>query len=161
MAQCRKLRCRWSARADDQPSHTDRIPRGPRLATEGVQHGTFFSSGGPPQLLQICLGPDEHLVLVLSPRGIDIFPLDQEMPQGTDLTHAATYTATHRDSGAVALESMRLVWALLAKQWPTALHLQKRQCARGSRWIPAVAILLVLWTDCSLAMRFVAGFSNC
>ena len=77
---------------------SSRAPRGPRLAGEGVQHGTLFRSGGPPQLLQVGLGSDEHfaaarhLSLVMSPRGIDIFPLEQEIPHNTD------NTASHRGS---------------------------------------------------------------
>ena len=81
-----------------------RKPRGPRLAGEGMKHGTLFSSGGPPQLLQLGLDPEQHLPvsgnlsLATGSGGIDVFLPDQDMPQDFDLTHAATETATHLGS---------------------------------------------------------------
>ena len=76
-----------------------------------MPHGIFLGSDGHPQLLRVGLCPDEHfaaarnLALALSLGRIDVFPLDQDMPQDTHLTQSATpYGDTWRLSGATALE---------------------------------------------------------
>ena len=108
------------------------------------------------------------LALVMGPRAILVFPLDQDMPQGSGVTYAATFSATYRGSLVQQLsKSLRLVRALLGKLWPAALYLQKAMhpwVYRISRYVHVafltVAILLVFWTDCLLPMRYVAGFSD-
>ena len=131
--------------------------RRPRLAGEGIEHGTFFRSSGRPQLLQMGLGPAWNLSLAMCPGGIDVSPLDLDMLQDTDLTHAATYTATYCGSLAQRQsESIRPVRALSARLWPTSLHLQKAmrpQVYKISKdfHVPfhAIAIVLIFWPDCS------------
>ena len=102
---------------------------------------------GPPQLLQMGRGSGKHfastchIALVMSPRGVDIFTLFQEMPQGTDLTCAAIFSATHRNSLAQQRsQNIRLVFALLAKLWSAALDLPKAS-TRGTAGSSGISTL--------------------
>ena len=156
------------------PIISSRMSRGRRLASERLHHGTFFSSGDPPQLLQVGLDPDEHIAaawnlsLAMGPGGFDVFFLDHDMPQDTDLTCSATNTATHRGSLAQRRsESIRPVRTLPARLWPTTLHQQKAMHPAGPqsfqrfpRCLLGSCDPLYLWSDCLLPMRCVAGFSN-
>ena len=87
-----------------------------------------FSSG--PVVRRSCcrwvLRCSMHTLSLAMGPGVDVFPLDQDMPQDTGLTHAATYTGPHRAFLAQRRsESIRPVRALSARQWPTSLHVQK------------------------------------
>ena len=81
------------------------------------------------KLLQVSLGLEQHfaaawnLSLAMGPGRNDVFPLDQDMPQDTNLTYAANSIATHR----VPLvqrrsAATRLVRTLPASLWPTHRH---------------------------------------
>ena len=110
-----------------------------------------------PQLFQVNLGPADHfaaawnLYLGVGPSRIEVSPIDHSMPQDADVTYAATFSATQRDSLAQRRsDSTHRVHALSAGLWPATLHLQKalhpQVCSVSSDFhvtFLAVSILLI------------------
>ena len=60
-----KIRCGWGA---NNRQSAPACPRGLRLAREGIQHGTSFSCAGPPQVLHLGLGSEEHFAAAMGRR---------------------------------------------------------------------------------------------
>ena len=122
-----------------------------------MQHGNFFSSGGPPQHLQIGLGTDEQFAAAWN------FALamleESKYPRFTRKCRRILILPLRRPKA----QPWRIGGRVLCEPTGNCTPADPRVYKVSKRFqvaFMAVAILLDFWTDCSLPMRHVAGFSK-
>ena len=126
MARHTRQWCGWCASTDDQHSHAERTTTRLRRSTTA------------PLVCQSCCK-------------CGLAQKSTSMQHGTCLSQWVRAESFHQTCRGIL--TFRPVRALLARLWPTSLHLQKAMHPQST--FLAVAILLVFWPDCSLPMRHV------